>query len=68
MKDVPLPPLRPMSVTQVYPQYIQFGDIAPPNVAAVRECLVLDGRLDKKALLKLIKDCQKVMSKEPNLV
>lgn len=29
---------------------------------------MLDGRVDKKALLKLTKDCQKIMAKESNLM
>ena len=68
MKEVPLPPLRPMSVTQLFPQFIQFGDIAPPNYKAVRELLVLDGRIEKKALIKLIKNCQTILAKDSNLV
>jgi len=68
VKEVPLPPHRPLGVTQVYPQYLQFGNIAKPNYKIVRECLVLDGTLEKKVLLKLIQDCLKVTQKEPNVV
>ena len=68
VKSVPLPPLRPLSITQLFPQYISFGEIAPPSLPTLRECLILDGRVDKKALLKLVKQCTQVLSKEQNLV
>lgn len=68
VKDVPLPPLRPLSITQIYPQYIQFGDVAPPNSKIIRECLVLDGKIEKKALLKLVNDTKRITMKEKNLV
>ena len=68
VKSVPLPPARPLSITQAYPQYIQFGDLAKPNAKIIRECLILDGKLDKKAYCKLISDCKNITKNEPNLV
>jgi serine/threonine-protein phosphatase 2B catalytic subunit len=41
--------------------------MAKPNVKIIRECLVLDGKIDKKAFLKLRSDCQAILKKEPNL-
>ena len=42
--------------------------MAKPNYKIIRECLVLDGKLDKKAMLKLVADAQKILKKEPNVV
>jgi|APSaa5957512535_1039671.scaffolds.fasta_scaffold261468_1 serine/threonine-protein phosphatase 2B catalytic subunit len=68
VKEVPLPPHRPLGTTQVYPQYLQYGNIAKPNYKIVRECLILDGKLEKKVVLKLIQDTIKVTKKETNVV
>ena len=67
VKECPLPPHLPLNVTQVYPQFIQFGSIAKPNPHVIRETLVLEGKIDKKCTLKLIADCQKILKKEPNV-
>jgi serine/threonine-protein phosphatase 2B catalytic subunit len=60
--------MRPLSLTQVYPQYIQFGEVAKPNPKIIRECLILDGKVDKKAFVKIVQDCHKITKEEPNLV
>ena len=68
VKEVPLPPMRPLSLTQVYPHYIQFGDIARPNPKIVRECLISFGHIDKKAFVKMLNDCKAITKLEPNVV
>lgn len=68
VKDLPLPPDRPVGISQVYPQFIKFGDIARPNPKLIREVLLLDGSLDKKSLLKLIGDAERLFRFEPNMV
>ena len=42
--------------------------MAKPNYKIIRECLTLDGKLDKKAMLRLVSDTQKILKKEPNVV
>jgi serine/threonine-protein phosphatase 2B catalytic subunit len=68
VKECPLPPMRPLNMTQVYPQYIQFGDVAKPSPKIIRECLILDGKIDKKTFIKMLSDASRLTKEEPNLV
>ena len=42
--------------------------MAKPNYKIIRECLILAGSVDKKAMLKLVSDTQKILKKEPNVI
>ena len=42
--------------------------MAKPDLKLLRDCLVLDGKVDKKSFLRIINDCKKLSSKESNLV
>ena len=68
VKDLPLPPQRPMGITQLFPKYLNYGQEALPNPDILKEVFQLDGSVEKQAVIKIIKDCQSIVRKEPNLV
>lgn len=42
--------------------------MAKPNPKIIRECLLLDGKIDKKTLIKMLSDAKKLTKEEANLV
>ena len=60
VKEVALPPNKPLGLSQTFPAFVKYGDIARPNPAIIREVYLLDGSLDKKSLMKLINDSSEV--------
>ena len=37
VKDLPLPPQRPLGITQIFPKYLNYGSEALPNPDILKE-------------------------------